>query len=712
MAGSGGMSQLLKGIIIGVVLILAIVGSMSLLDKGSDNTNLQTNTNTPSTPVAKQIEAPSISINPSTNPNNANIQQQTTQAVEETTAMQKPEIVEEPEKVEEVKPIQYGMLSLSSINPDNQKTLRADYVVFDKDDVKVAESKNAENTSYRLPVGEYKVVTTLVNEKTNSDREVPVITKSQIIAVTADQTTEQRFQLEPPSTIGVLQVSAKVNDKPIRANFVVQKENGETVASRNNVTNSLFKLDSGSYKVTVRSGANTDFRTVVVDGGESTEETFALQETFRQGRVLIRVFDTRSSTPVRADIAISDARGNVVQNLKSVVKTELSLAAGNYTVKVAGPNGQSTKRINVVAGKPVNEIFRFDAPQQPNNNAPVENTNVVNTPNNTNPTNQQANDPNAKGTLRLIALNQKDRKGLKSNFYIQTLAGKHLDKSIYKDKTEFFLPPGTYKVTVRSKNRKNQVKNIQVFPNQVISEVFLMQSSLTNQATAQAQQQRQVNNNATLAPPKPVKNQANIPNGFLNVSMTPGHTRPLKPGELNTRFIVTDNAGNRIADLKSVPRGRLKLDTGTYTVTAIHKNQRRSKKVTVRQNQNTQVSFTTREFGKPKGLLQSRIVDSSGRPLRGNLTVTNMRGRVVASANNASMGKFELAPKQYRINVNFRGLQGSETITVKSGETTMQTFTIASDQQPTNNRPSTNTQQPDIKDFLKEKLKEELRRNF
>lgn len=706
MAGSGGMSQLLKGIIIGIVLILAIVGTMSLFDKESDNNNLQTNA--PAS-QAKPIEAPSISINPTNNSSNTQQIEQTTDTISSTEA-EKPEIIEEPEIVEENKPepIQYGMLSLSSINADNQQALKADYVVYDKDEVKVAESKNAENTSYRLPAGEYKVVTTLVNEDKNTGREVPVVSKSQIITVSADDTTEQRFQLEPPPTIGILQVSAKVNDRPIRANFIVQKESGETVASRNNVTNSLFKLDAGSYKVTVRSGANTDFRTVVVDGGESTEETFSLQESSTQGRVLIRVFDTRSSTPVRADIAISDANGNVVQNLKSVVKTELSLAAGNYSVKVTGPNGQSTKRINVTANQPVNEIFRFDAPQTPEDNTVVntDNTVITDTPANTN--NTTANDPDAKGTLRLIALNEKDRKGLKSNFYIQTLAGKHLDKRIYKDKAEFSLPAGTYKVTVRSKNRKNQVKNIQVIPNQLVSEVFLMTSSLNNQ---QATQQQTPARNVTTAPPKPVRNPAIIPNGFLNVSMVPGHTRPLKPGELNTRFIVTNSAGQKIADLKNVPRGRLKLDTGNYTVTAVHKNQKRSKKVTVRQNQNTQVAFNSNEFKRPKGILQSRIVDSAGRPLRGNLTVTSMRGRVVASANNASMGKFELAPRQYRINVNYRGLQGSETISVKSGETTMQTFTIASDQ-PTINRPANNNQQPDIKDLLKEKLKEELRRNF
>ena len=120
--------------------------------------------------------------------------------------------------------------------------------------MKVAESNNSEGASYRLPVGEYKVVTTLTQEDIKTGRTLPTVQKSQYLDVKAESTSNQVFELEPPSIIGVLQVSA-VSGNPdgqaMRANFIVQNETGETIATRNNVTNSLFKLDAGSYKVTV-----------------------------------------------------------------------------------------------------------------------------------------------------------------------------------------------------------------------------------------------------------------------------------------------------------------------------------------------------------------------------------------------------------------------------------------------------------------------------
>lgn len=704
MAASSGISQLLKGVIIGVVLILAILGALSIFDNKPDSSN--SSKNLPSS-TNNNIDAPEIRITTPTS-----TQDQDSQKLGSTESNQTIETLDDTDKeliadnnnekqTLELERNQYGMLSLSSINPDNQNQLIADYEIYNKDGVKVAESKRSENTSYRLPTGKYKVISTLVQQESTLGRIPTVISKTQLINVSANETTDYKFQLQPPPTIGVLQVSAKINNQAIRANFIIQNEKGETVASRNNVTNSLFKLKAGSYRVSVRSGATTDFRTVVVDGGESTEEIFTLKESFQQGRVLVRVFDTKSSTPVYADIEISDARGKAVQSLRSVNKTELSLAAGNYTVKVTAPNEQSTKRINVIAGQVVNEIFRFTAPIQ-TNDSQVSNNNKPEVSNDKNLETIQT-DPNAKGTLRLIALNEKDRKALKSNFYVQTLAGKHLNKSIYKDSTEFSLAPGTYKITVRSKNRKNQVKNIQVIANQTISETFIMRSSLTNSQTN--------SNTVTLAPPKPARDPAQIPNGFLSVRMLSNANRPVKKGELNTHFIVKTLSGRKIVELTSVSSGNFKLDTGEYIVSAIHNKNRQDKRVTIRQNQNSQIIFNSESFKLPKGILQSRIIDSSGRPLRGNLSVTNLQGKIVASANNASMAKFELPPREYRINVDFRGLQGSENIRIRSGETTAQTFTIASDRSLESNQP-TSKNKPDIRKILEEKAKEELRRLF
>jgi len=58
-------------------------------------------------------------------------------------------------------PAYFGMMELSAINPSNSQSLKANYTVYDKNDVKVAESRDAKKTSYRLPTGQYKVETTL-----------------------------------------------------------------------------------------------------------------------------------------------------------------------------------------------------------------------------------------------------------------------------------------------------------------------------------------------------------------------------------------------------------------------------------------------------------------------------------------------------------------------------------------------------------------------
>jgi len=354
MSSSGGMSQMLKGIMIGIILILAIVGTMSLLDKNKNTDNNATVDNS-SAKDTSNIQAPAININPqisnsSSNANNQTYQvnsNQTPTIIDEansaTNSVEKPVLEEEAEQPAE---IQYGMLTVSSINPENKAKLNAEFVIFDKENVKVAETSNTNTASYQLPVGEYKITATLTQLPNQSGRPIPIIQKTQQLKITADTKSNQIFELEPPPTIGILQVSAvstKAGNKAVRSNFIVQKENGETVATRNNVTNSLFKLNAGSYKVTVRSGSISDFRTIIVEAGESTDETFKLQEAAAQGRVLIRVFDTRSSNPVNADIYIADAQGNLVHELKAVTKTEISLAQGNYKIRVIGQTGDQIK---------------------------------------------------------------------------------------------------------------------------------------------------------------------------------------------------------------------------------------------------------------------------------------------------------------------------------------------------------------------------------
>lgn len=703
----------------GVVLILAIIGSMSILDKnnGDDasNNTQTTNPNNNPAPLTPDIKAPKINIVSQT-PSEAIIQVQT--ATPPTTALKadnfQPVLEEENSEAEkQVEAIKYGILKLSAINPKNKESLLADYVIFDNKNTKVAESNNTSSASYRLPTGSYSVISTLVESNDATTRETEPVQSTKTITISVQKLTEEVFELEPSPTIGVLQVSATnaKNNKAMKANFIIQKENGEAVASRQNITHSLFKLKAGSYKVTVKSGNNSDFRTIVVEPGKSVTEIFKLQDAFLQGKVLVRIFDISTNKPIQADVEITASNGKVMQALKAVSQTEIALAAGNYKIQVTGTEGESTKNITVIAGQSSSQIFRIDSPLTSNTAATgsvqINNNVKISGVGENNSTEEETESTQSKepteSVLRLFAQNEIDQKPIKSNFYVQTPNGKHLAKKIYADSAEFNLKSGKYRITVRSKNRSNIIRNIQISANQTITEVFSLQRSSPITTTTNKQENFSTPIFVSIKPPK------TIPNGFLNVAMQPAK---------KTHFIITNRKGKKIVELTNVPSGDFKLDTGLYNVTAILNGQRRKQTMQVYQGKTTRLSFNANDFQTKnvtnntiqKGGLRSQIVDNNGRPLRGNLTVTNLRGQVIARANNVTFGVFDLPAVPHTITVDYQGLSGSEQINITAGKTTVQTFTISPNNAATKPAP---TQQPqDVRDLLQEKRKEELRKIF
>ena len=132
-----------------------------------------------------------------------------------------------------------------------------------------------------------------------------------------------------------------------------------------------------------------------------------------------------------------------------------------------GPNGQSNKNITVKAGQVVNEIFRFDAPKgavsdqgtQITDNVTIKGVETQQTPDTSEDSSQDPDqEMNSTALVKIIALNASDQRPIRSNIYIQTPTGQHLDKKIYVNNAEFNLEPGIYKITVRANNRENVVK--------------------------------------------------------------------------------------------------------------------------------------------------------------------------------------------------------------------------------------------------------------
>lgn len=723
MSRSGGISQLLKGVAIGVVLIMAIIGTMSLLEK--DKPEVPTITGAPSTSnPSSSSTTPEITLNPQNNTQTTSNDASSTPPIGDltdstTTQSQTPTSTAQADKptlVEEntTPAVNYGMMLLSAVNANNQQSLKANFVVYDKDNNKVAQSLAASNPSYRLPAGQYKVESTLTRIDEATQKVVPVATKSRYIIVRANSTSSKAFEFEPPANIGVLQVTAKQNGQTVRANFIVQKADGELVASRSNVTNSLFKLPTGTYKVSVTQGDSRDFKSVEVKSGESTQTVFNLKgETIQQGRLIVRILDTRSDNAVRADINIVDNTGKTIQDLKAATQTELLLATGEYQIRISGANGTATKRLSIRPNQTLNEIFRVDTTALSDTQTPATTDQTATTSPNNNTTNQATNNTNntvqindnvtikpvtptdapveqtSSTSLRITALDEATKRPIKSNIYIQTLTGKHLDKRTYVEGAQFQLAPGVYRVTVRAKNRNNTVKTIRINANQTIDETFLMVNPDTPSAPTLAQNNNANSNNATnptstgnITPAPFTLNKQSpsvapqaIETGLLSVLMRAPQNQ--RNTNLNTNFIINTAAGKKIVELTSVPSGNFKLDVGNYDVTAIYNNKRRTQRVQVRPNQRAQLVFNTTDFLAAKGTLRSRIVDETGRPIKGNLIVSNRAGQIVARANNVSSAVFKLPPVPHTISVNIQGLSGSEAVNIVSDETTVQTFTVA-----------------------------------
>ncbi len=793
------MSQLLKGLFIGLFLLFAIITTTNFLDKGknkyvsSSQESQETEIPTPTINiVSEKSKASNNKITQSNSDSPDDTDANIDSAKEEATATndtyqptlegeQTAEDIAAKNKAEQESNISYGFLKATAINPQNKQTLKVNFTIFNDKNIKVIEGTSTNNPSFKLPTGRYRVVATLLNlnnKKTNAE-------SSETIIIREDEITRKMFKVSPPITIGVLQVSAinANNQQSLRANFTVQKENGETVATRQNVSNTLFKLDSGSYKVTVTSGQNSDSRTIVVDAGGATKEVFKLQEASKQGKLMVKALEGRSDNKVTVNIKISDENDVVIHQFNDLSQTEITLPVGNYSISVATSYARANKNIHITAGRTLNEIFRFDPPTPSietlakkeasavQNQAPTAGQQISTNTNALPTTEEQTTQPNAeqkantedptkkentdnkivvntgdtdtaidekaktkattptevmitddvkitavdttkinndltrvektekakslRGSIKIIAKNSSDSSPIKSNFYIQTLSGKHIVKKIYADDAKFELDPGTYKVTVRANKRNNMVKTIEIHPNKLVTTTFLLEKSGSKKTHTSTQKK------STPSPQRQTNNTNGT--GFLRINMRPSGNMQANDNRLNSHFVVYKKSGEKIVELTNVKHANFKLDVGEYKVSAINNRSVKSHTINIRASQVANISFNLADFGQStrrstpskqtpqtspqrqqsasniilKGGLRSHIVNQAGQHLKGNLTVRDKLGRVVARANNVSVGVFNLPPARYTIVLEYQGLRGSEKVNIITGETTVQTFTLA-----------------------------------
>ena len=717
-----GIGQLFKGVLIGLVLLLAVVGLLKLSGKAGNPDVSSTETNIP---------APSISVNnpsstaaptnPATSASTAsttakdtphdNTEQNAENDTEKTVTQGsfKPEILEEP--------ISYGTLNLNA----KQKV---EFLIFNENNKRVAASKNNSKASFHLPTGTYKVITLLGQQK-----------ETQTLVVKKNKINNATVSIQAAIITGILKlaaISAK-SKQSIKTTFSIEDANGKIVGKRQNVSSTLFKLDAGTYKVTATHNEMTEVQTLVVKAGSSSQQIFKLKR--KQIEPVVEkqppvVKETIKETTEVVDVAKAvkpetDKVQEIIDTVKTAVPPVIAPAAPIKPTATATTTKTTETDIKTAVIDTPKSVPIAPVKQPPT--IPEITAEVIN-----------------QGTLKLSAISANTQKPVKSNFYIQTTNGKHIAKKAYTNSASFKLDKGTYRITIKSKNMKTITKTVTVNADRKLNQIFSMHGTVTAKApvipaitpvatpavipktpkqntpltavrnnstapttnTTNTHNNNQTRNNPSTRPtpsrntqvkttPKPRVLPAS---GSLVFNIQRSRNRLTAPNALLSDFVIKTKSGKKIAQINKIQRATVKLDVGEYVITANHKGRRKSRSFKISKNRATNVSFKSSDFSSFKsqapakikrGILRSRVVDHQGRAIKGNISVTDLRGKLLHRANNVSTAKFHLPAKPYMVHLNYKGLRGSERVKIIQGETTVQTFTIADaprQQQPNRSR--------------------------
>jgi len=679
-----GIGQLFKGILIGLVLLLAVIGLLKISGK-TENPDLPT-------PTQSNIPTPSISVNsPSSTTNtpsdstasstiedtpldsdaenHANEEQLASKTepntpektVTDTQESFKPEILEEP--------ISYGTLNLSA----KQKV---EFLIFNEKNKRVAASKNNHKASFHLPVGEYKVVTLLGNKK-----------ETQTVRIEKDKISNTDVSIQAPITTGVLKVAAVLakSKQSIKTTFSIEDTNGELVGKRLDVASTLFKLDAGTYKITATYDGMSETRSVNITAGTSSQEIFNLKKSSLPSEEIVKTIEEDTNQPVEL----------VKEPVATPIETPV-VSAPAAIDPIVTPNTTTTASTTTE--------------EEPQNSTPPT------------PKEPLISEVVEQGTLKLSSISSNTKKPVKSNFYVQTTNGKHIAKKIYTDSANFTLEKGTYRITIKSKNMKTITKTMTVDTNSKFNQIFSMQGIMTATAPQAVTSETDfVPINVPAKSPNPARPPAF---GSLIFDIRQNSNNVKAP--LLSNFIIKTKSGKKIAQINKVQHATVKLDVGEYVITANHRGRRKSRSFKINNNRATKISFKSSEFSAftpqapvrlKKGILRSRVINNQGRPIKGNISVTNAQGKIIHRANNVSTAEFRLPAKPYTVHINYQGLKGSERVRIIPGETTVQTFTIADAPAPQTRQQhnSRNTQRQnmsgrELRNAIEDKVKEELRR--
>ena len=306
--------------------------------------------------------------------------------------------------------------------------------------------------------------------------------------------TPSPTQPSPAGALGSLRLSAssKVGRRPVSANFVIEKLNGEEVGRANNAKTFPFRIPFGQYKVLAKVGSIVETATVnltpasgihhifLIPAAGSSTSTATTPSTpsptptvptpnVNSGNTVFGNIRLSASTkvgkrPINANFLIEGIDNNLVEIANNLKSKAFRIPVGRYRITSKIGNITETATINLTATKGIHHIFLM-SPTGSSSPAPTPpSTPSVSTP--------LANSASL-GSLRLSASTQQGRRPVAVDLFIDKPNGDAI-RNVRGVTTQLFkLPAGQYRVSARL-GSKVVTETINLSANRGIHHIFLI----------------------------------------------------------------------------------------------------------------------------------------------------------------------------------------------------------------------------------------------
>lgn len=291
----------------------------------------------------------------------------------------------------------------------------------------------------------------------------------------------------PPSGSGALgslrlSASTKVGRRPVNANFLIEKLNGDDVDNANNVKTQAFRIPVGQYKITAKIGNVTETATINLTANQGIHHIFLMPTansgstpaptptpnppsgTTALGSLRLSASTKVGRRPVNADFLIEGIGNNTVEIARNLKTKAFRIPIGRYKITAKIGNVTEESNINLTASQGIHHIFLMPSSNSGNPTTTPPATPSLSTP----PANSVG-----LGSLRLSASTQVGRRPIAVDFTINKPNGDAI-RNVRDVTTQLFrLPAGRYRTTARLGGQV-VTEDINLTATQGVHHIFLM----------------------------------------------------------------------------------------------------------------------------------------------------------------------------------------------------------------------------------------------